>query len=448
MVRPWQCWRAGAGRRIHFSSALLILWAIFIVYGTMLPFDFTLDAPDAAKKVRALAETNVRTVSRTDVVSNVLLFIPLGFLFSLRLAGGPTGFGLGMTLVGATLGGLALSGLVEIGQLFLPSRTSSLVDLTTNSTGAALGALMGWAWIRRAWPRWSPALRQLVSRRPMAACALAAGVGLGVAGLAPFDVSIDLGDLKAAIKRAQPIPFGPPVRGQASPAEPWSWAEEGLIWVLAGGLVALALDEAGWHGSRAILSAAVLCGGLGLVIEVAQVAIPSRTVNMTSFALALAGSAVGATAVVLHPRQAPHRWTGPAIWLWGTAVLLSAWTPPHLASPDDWSLRWSQLVPFWVYYERTDVYALADLFNQVLSFVPLGVLLAARDSRKSIRRASVLGLAFGLVLEAGQLVLADRTAEITDALSAGAGAALGAWLWGWGTSIRDQAIGYRRYRVR
>jgi VanZ family protein len=448
MVRPWQFWRAGAGRQIDSSTALLILWAIFIVYGTMLPFDFSPDAAAASKKFRALGETNVRPVSVPDVVSNVLLFMPLGFLLSLRLAGGATRFGLGLTLVGATLGGSALSGLVEIGQLFLPSRIPSLVDLTTNSTGAALGALMGWVWIRRAWPRWSPALRRLVSRRPMAACALAAGVGLGVAGLAPFDVSIDLGDLKAAIKRAHPIPFGPPLRGPAPPAEPWSWAEEGLIWVLAGGLVALALDEAGWHGSRAILSAAILCGGLGLVIEAAQVAIPSRTVNMTAVALALAGSAVGATAVVLHPRPAPHRWTGPALWLWGTAVLLSAWTPPHLASPDDWSLRWSQLVPFWVYYVRTDVYALADLFNQVLSFVPLGVLLAARDSRKSIRRALVLGLAFGLVLEAGQLVLADRTAEITDALSAGVGAALGAWLWGWGASIRDQAIGYRRDRVR
>src|SRR5262249_31471569 len=144
----------------------------------------------------------------------------------------------------------------------------------------------------------------------------------------------------------------------------------------------------------------------------------------------------------------PRRWIAPALWLWGIAVLLAAWTPPVLAIPSTWSLRPSQLVPFWNFYERTDVYALADVVNQALSFVPLGALLAARDARGSVRRALLLGLGIGLVLEAGQLALADRTAEITDALSAAVGAALGAWLWEWGASIRGEESGARRYQAR
>jgi hypothetical protein len=156
-----------------------------------------------------------------------------------------------MTLVITALGGLALSTLVECGQLYLPSRVPSVVDLATNTTGAALGALVGWPLIRRAWPSWSPALRRFVGRRPIVACAPAAGVGLVVSGLAPFDVSLDRGDIRAALNRARPIPFGPPLHGPPPPPRPWSWAVEGLTWILAGGLVTLALGEAGWGVLRA-----------------------------------------------------------------------------------------------------------------------------------------------------------------------------------------------------
>jgi glycopeptide antibiotics resistance protein len=282
----------------------------------------------------------------------------------------------------------------------------------------------------------------------MAACALATGVGLVVAGLAPFDVSLDLGDLKGALRRSRPIPFGPPLHGPTPAAEPWSWAGEGVTWIIAGGLAALALGEAGRGGSGAVAQAAALCAALGLAIEASQLVIPSRTADMTSVLFALIGSAAGAMIVVGFPRRDPRQWTGPALGLWGIAVLLAAWTPPVLSSPSTWSLRPSQLVPFWTHYQRTDVSALFDVLGQALSFVPLGALLAARDARGSVGRALLLGFGVGLVLEAGQLALADRTAEITDALSAGAGAALGAWLWAWGVSIRGEESGARRYRVR
>lgn len=232
------------------------------------------------------------------------------------------------------------------------------------------------------------------------------------------------------------------------PAEPWSWAGEGVTWVLAGGLVMLALGEAGWVGLRAVSKAVALCGLLSLGIEASQAVIPSRTMDMTSVVIAVIGSMAGAAAVGGFPRREPRRWIGPALAIWGIVVVLAAWTPPTLTSPSTWSLRPSQLVPFWDYYERTDAYALADVINQTLGFVPFGVLLAARGGRESVFRAVLLGFCLGLILEIGQIALADRTAEITDALSAAAGAALGASLWRRGLSIQDETRGVRRYRVR
>jgi glycopeptide antibiotics resistance protein len=446
MVRFWTDRGRWTGGRKDPTLTLLILWTILVVYVTMLPFDFSLDTATDASRVRALVASLGRRVWPGDAVRNVLFFVPLGLLLSFRLAGGGTGFG--KTLVRAASVGLALSIVVECGQFFLPSRIPSLVDLATNTFGAALGASVGWPLIRRAWPRYWPALRRFVGRRPMSACALAALVGLSAAGLAPSKVGSASGDTGASMGPERPMPLDAAVSEPAPSARPWLWAEEGLAWTLAGGLVTLALKERGWSGSRAIASAVALCGTLGLAIASSALLIPGGTVDPTSVLFKLIGSAAGATAVAGLPAQDPRRWTGPALSIWGIAVLLSAWTPPHPASPSAWSIGPSQLVPFWSFYRRTDVSALAHLCGQVLRFVPLGALLAARDARQAPRRALVLGLALGLVLEVGQSLLTDRAGEITDALSAGVGAVVGARLWGWGASIRAQESGLHRYRVR
>ena len=67
-----------------------------------------------------------------DAIRNVLLFLPVGFLYCLT-QGSPRG---------AILLGLAISAGAEIGQLFMPARTSSPVDLVTNTLGAGMGAAL------------------------------------------------------------------------------------------------------------------------------------------------------------------------------------------------------------------------------------------------------------------------------------------------------------------
>jgi hypothetical protein len=59
----------------------------------------------------------------------------------------------------------------------------------------------------------------------------------------------------------------------------------------------------------------------------------------------------------------------------------------------------------------------------------------------------ILGLSFGLVLEIGQAFIPDRSADISDAISAGLGAVAGWALWRWGEWTRTSSIGTTRYRV-
>jgi len=426
---------------------LLLLWGLFIVYGTLLPFDFSASGELIETRLRRLWESPLRGGggSRSDVVSNVLLFMPWGFLLAVWLAVRGRHYVAVLTM--ALVSGALLSGTVEFVQLFAPGRYASLVDLLTNTLGSTVGALIGWPWARRFWPSASVRFRQLLVSRPLAVCALAAAMGLVVAGLSPFNVSLEGSALKAALMAARPIPFGPPLRGPAPPPKPWSWAVELLTWTLAGGLFALAARESGRRGARAMSWAVVMASGLSLVIEALQLAIAGRAFDMTSVALALLGSALGAARVAHTVPGAARPWINPALWIWGLAVVMGAWNPPTFIRPVPPLWRLERIVPFWSYLDSRSLADLADLVGEVLVFVPLGALLAARSWRRSFAGAVLLGLALGAMLEIGQVFLPSRTVDVTDVLSAAAGAGLGLALWRWGERARTSSMGVAKYRV-
>uniref|UniRef100_UPI0037C0D8C9 VanZ family protein n=1 Tax=Gemmatimonas sp. TaxID=1962908 RepID=UPI0037C0D8C9 len=71
----------------------------------------------------------------SDLVLNVLMFAPVGFVHQLTR---PRGAAPDLSRV--FLLGLAASGIIEVAQLFSPLRYPSLFDLATNSGGAVLGA--------------------------------------------------------------------------------------------------------------------------------------------------------------------------------------------------------------------------------------------------------------------------------------------------------------------
>ena len=68
-----------------------------------------------------------------DIAQNIFLFLPVGAAFWLVTRRG---------ILMALVVGVALSLLIETGQLYLAGRNSSLIDLGANSLGAGAGALM------------------------------------------------------------------------------------------------------------------------------------------------------------------------------------------------------------------------------------------------------------------------------------------------------------------
>jgi VanZ family protein len=114
--------------RLGFALLGYMLSVTLIV--TLVPFRF-----DAPEQWHVMLTGNV-----TDFVANILLFVPLGFLYRLARPSPTDRFGVSVLFIGALV-----SALIEAAQLFSSARNASALDVVANAAGAWLGA---WAFDR------------------------------------------------------------------------------------------------------------------------------------------------------------------------------------------------------------------------------------------------------------------------------------------------------------
>ena len=432
-------------RRLSLAPALLLLWGAFIVYVTLLPFDFSASGELIHLRLNRLWERPIRGAGGSwhDAIGNVLLFTPWGLLIGIWCAQRRSNLILAAAC--GLLTGACLSGSVEAIQLFAPERYASIIDLITNTLGSLFGALIGWPIARWIWPITSVRIRRLLTNRPMTACTLAVMVGLVVAELAPTYVKTERVESAVARKPVRVIPFAPSfgaARRQAA-----TWGAVCLTWVLIGGLIVLGASESGTHGVRTVAWAVSIAGSIAIVIEIIQLVVPGRAADAFSGAVAVVGSAVGATTVMRMPRRDLRCWILPALATWCVATTLAAWSPFQFAWPDRPVWRTEMLVPFWSYFGSRNIEDLTDVINQAIVFAPLGGLLAAQSWKRTFLATIMLGFTWSILLEFGQVFLPARSADMSDAISAAGGAGVGWALWRWGVLARNASMGQARYRV-
>jgi VanZ family protein len=127
-------------RQTSSAAPLAWLYASLIGYASLYPFSPW--RPVAGPLFEFLLEPSAQGVTRFDLWSNILGYLPLGTLVVtawVRAGGRSTGAAIALT----TLAGAALSLAMETVQNFLPSRVPSAVDFATNTLGALAGALVG-----------------------------------------------------------------------------------------------------------------------------------------------------------------------------------------------------------------------------------------------------------------------------------------------------------------
>lgn len=179
------------------KNILLVSYLGLIIYGSLYPFSGW-RVPDAyhPNMVHLWWREHL---SRSDVITNFLSYIPLGYLVARTICMRQRAF---VTLTIVVLSSAALSASMEFLQVFLPSRVSSLADVFFNSCGTLVGAIgakvMGGEAVLG---------QSVLSLRAKYFIPGRLGdIGLGIVGLwalsqlVPLVPSLDIGNLKHGLK--------------------------------------------------------------------------------------------------------------------------------------------------------------------------------------------------------------------------------------------------------
>ena len=406
--------------RARLALAAWLAWTAFVVYGSLLPFDFRPLPLDRAWALFSQAPFLALGVeSRADWIANAVLYVPVGFLTATVLlrALGPAARAAAFGL--AALWCAALAGGVEFVQLYFPPRTVSLNDLLAEAIGSGLGIALApflLPWLRRwqlSWSRGGP--QQLSMLLP------AYVVAYPALCLFPYDLLLSAAEFSAKLA-----------------SDDWGWwlADSGPRPVLAALQLALEVGLAlpfGWllarHRTVQRLGwpALALAGGLlGLGIEVGQFMIASGISQGASVLTRSAGVLLGALLWRERRRfslqQLAHhmrRQALPVLLLHGLLLaVVTGWFVRPWQGLDYAQAQWQalRLMPFYYHYYTTEALALFSLGSVVVMYLPVAVL--GWSLRWSTATAAIVAGLIGLVMESSKLFLGGTHPDPTNALIA------------------------------
>lgn len=459
--------RPGGNSRSAWPLVLALGYTALAIYGSLVPFDLhPRPLAEAWAHFRALRMAPVGIQSRADWAANVLLFVPLAYLWCAALR--PRG-AWARAAAGLGVWGLAvvLSASIEFAQSFFPSRSVSLNDIAAEALGAALGvaayALTG-TWLAARLGAWRAADTVPGLAGPAVMLYLA---GLAFFGLMPFDLSLSPAlvyeKLASGRVRLGPVPS---LHGSQALTD---LLTDVALWIPAGFLGWLAVPPAprrrpAWGPAVLVwLGCVVVAGG----IEAAQLLVYSRVVDASDVTLAATGAAlgVGLAQRAFQGRSRPSSGSeaarsesgpspgvtpappaiGRSAWLggagfavWLVVVVVVLWQPFDFTTDRAFlseRARRLSLIPFRAFYFSTELRAVTELVRKTLLFMPLGVAAALaahavprgwRPAAGAAALAAVAGIA--AVIEAGKIFLPSRTFDLGNVLLEVGAAALGYWL--------------------
>ncbi len=355
---------------------------------------------------------NPAQFSLTDALSNLLLFVPIG-LFGAPVMASSGRLRGQLTVI--ALGAL-LSMLLELGQLLVPWRIPSVLDITAETAGVLAGVAV-----------WRFAARELdaLTNRLITAWRQAHvvervlwiyGVAFALAWLLPFDFTIrpdEIGDKYSHKRLLLPWMLSPDA---AAPAELW--------------LTALAAIPLGWAAvlctsdgktRRSVPAAAADVAAMLVALTLLQVAVFSRTTDTTVTIVAMAGAAAGAmmatrltTRRVRVPRHSAAQLAVVA-GAWIAAVIVVEWWPFHFNVDID---RVQYQVALWSYAPFRPPSEAGDLLPGMLIAIATAAL-AAPFRHQDFVRLQTIGalLAVGGVfttIEGGRLLMPGETPTLVS----------------------------------
>ena len=429
-------------------------WVTFVVYGSLVPLDFTaMPLEQAVARFKNIPFLSLGIDSRADWVANGVLYAPLGLLSArlLKTLLPPLPYAAVIALAWA--GCVALAVGMEFTQLFFPPRTVSQNDLMAEAIGSAVGVLLApllAGWMQRLGAGWFTGGGVLL-RRLLEAYA----VGYLLLCFFPYDLLLSWAEVQGKWAGAMwGWVLAPNARGALFALLQWL-VETGLMLPMG---VLLAHRAAPVSLRRAAAVGAVL----GLLIELGQFFLASGVSQGASVLSRLLGVMLGVRlGVILGVRlgaaQAPALGDDgvPALqavkavkavqevravlarnagWLMllflSVLLFVNGWFRAPWHGLDGAGAVWRdlRLLPFYYHYWTTEAIALFSLGSVALMYLPAVVLGWSRGWRRGWILLGVLLLA--LVVEVSKLFIVGLRPDPSNLLIATAAAAVALTLLG------------------
>jgi len=411
-----------------------VAYLAFVIYGSLVPLEFHARSWDSAwQAFMAIPYLDLGIGSRADWVANILLFIPLAFMW-LGILGHRKSIGLRIfySFVVLILA-IVLDVGIEFTQLFFPQRTVSLNDIIAETIGGCTGIVLWWLYGEKllAWlSRWTAAKGNAGLPDHLLKLYL---FGLFAYNLLPLDLTLSPVEIfhKWREGRVILIPFGFTFVNREQ--ELYGLISDVVTWIPVAFLWRLS-------SKRPAFSICLYVIGASALLEFLQLFVYTRVTNVTQIFTAGFGAVTGLIlANMLNNNKFcvadAETGTGNGIlrsmlwWVatlfWILVIVTVFWYPfdfhfsreqaaQHLPA----MLR----VPFYAYYYGSEYRAATEVLHKMGFFLPLGVLLGfgvshVRDYFWRPIAGGFAVFAIGLLalgIELGQLFLPGKSADITD----------------------------------
>ena len=431
-------------------SFFLVAVAGLLIYSSLMPYDLQWQGDLARQNFdRALGvgATPRHPVSTLDLVSNVLAYMPLGFLAAIAWRAGRRGGRLGAVIAAGALG-LVISLSVETLQLLSPSRVADVHDVAMNVLGSAAGGLIGVAVGGRVWARIQAALHRWAVDRPAALAAAILMLVLVADATFPWRPTLDVSEVWRNVK-ASVVSIS-----DGLGAHPWHhWiARKIAVYAALSALVAAELSR----GTARRLRAIGLTILFAATIEGMKIGFTGRVFNLANILTAAAGASVGAALSALLAGLRPID----QLRLAGRAILCyaayAAWQPfrfeptgSAMAEKMPSGTEWLPLYHYAMGGRPADVYNAAAWLILAAAWMFVTRLASRKawpDARpRGLVSACVWAGVIGLMLEAGQFMISGRTPSTTDVVIFALGGLLGAHLAARYEAMTAEATGEETY---
>ncbi|MCK5826533.1 MAG: VanZ family protein [Desulfuromusa sp.] len=258
-------------------ASLTLSYFLLLVYASLMPYDFNFATDFKWALNRALSHWPINPharVSGSDILSNLILYIPLGFLIAAQLNNKWTSWFkcCFFAFVFCSLTSLA----VETAQAATFSRTASVTDWVMNSLSGFIGSYIGARYGQWSWHKSCDWISRRWQHSPLDIFTLLFAALIAADALAPFLPTLLLSQVWRSIKSSK---FNI-INGFSQ--HPWHWWLVNHIFVYMV-LTILALHWGGQNKKqRSRLHAATICFLFAAVLELGKLFIASRVMNLSN----------------------------------------------------------------------------------------------------------------------------------------------------------------------